>query len=373
MRILVIDDIATHRLLIEQIVHQHIPDAVVDVAEDGYKGLNKLTEMTDIVITDIGMPGMSGFDFARQVKWMKQFRDIPILFTTADYKQEEFVNEGYAIGAVDYIVKPVEPNALINKLKLHYKLASAHKELKLLNEDLEKRVEEKIAELAEKNKLLLQQSKLVSLGNMFSILLEQLEKPIDNMIHLSTSMHFDGQSHGQGGVQPFCFTELQELSQIVADFRKLVNDNKLREAVSIREKVEQAVRATRSDLSYNNVKVYVDGDYDTKIIGNTHDFVMPMSYLLSSLSKVQRPDKEGRKDLEITIEDLGHEVLIRIQGICVNLLPDVTLENFLTPLVHVSLTIFDEVLCARFEYGPKGQLAITIPSIIKSMGDASTT
>jgi PAS domain S-box-containing protein len=75
----------------------------------------------------------------------KRTRDIPIIFLTAAFKSEEFQQRGYAVGAVDYLLKPIEDNQLINKISTYFRLIEKERALNVV---LEQKVAERTAQLA---------------------------------------------------------------------------------------------------------------------------------------------------------------------------------------------------------------------------------
>ncbi|MFA6136683.1 MAG: HD domain-containing phosphohydrolase [Sulfurimonas sp.] len=81
-----------------------------------------LTEKIDLILLDVQMPEINGFELAKMIKSNKKTKDIPIIFVTAVFKSEEFIKEGFEIGAVDYITKPIDDNQLINKIILYLKV-----------------------------------------------------------------------------------------------------------------------------------------------------------------------------------------------------------------------------------------------------------
>jgi PAS domain S-box-containing protein len=90
------------------------------------------------------MPEMDGFETASMLKLRKRTRDIPIIFLTAAFKSEEFQQRGYAVGAVDYLLKPIEDNQLINKISTYFRLIEKERALNVV---LEQRVAERTAQL----------------------------------------------------------------------------------------------------------------------------------------------------------------------------------------------------------------------------------
>ncbi len=81
-----------------------------------------LSKQIDLILCDVQMPNINGFEFARMIKSNKKTKNIPIIFVTAVFKSEEFVQEGFEIGAVDYVTKPIDDNQLLNKITLYLKI-----------------------------------------------------------------------------------------------------------------------------------------------------------------------------------------------------------------------------------------------------------
>src|SRR4051794_41099254 len=89
-----------------------------------------------LILLDVQMPEMDGFETARRLKAMDECRDIPIVFITAIYKEDPFVKRGYEAGAVDYFSKPFDPEILRLKVRLY---SALHQKTHLLRER-EKRI-----------------------------------------------------------------------------------------------------------------------------------------------------------------------------------------------------------------------------------------
>lgn len=87
------------------------------------EGLNILLhKKVDLILLDIQMPEIDGFEFAKLVMKNKKTKDIPIIFITAVFKSEEFIAKGFEIGAIDYLTKPIDDHQLLNKLRLYLKI-----------------------------------------------------------------------------------------------------------------------------------------------------------------------------------------------------------------------------------------------------------
>jgi len=81
-----------------------------------------LSQKIDLILCDVQMPDINGFELAKMIKSNKKTKDIPIIFVTAVFKSEEFIEQGFEIGAVDYLTKPIDDHQLINKITLYLKI-----------------------------------------------------------------------------------------------------------------------------------------------------------------------------------------------------------------------------------------------------------
>ena len=98
----------------------------------------------DLIILDVQMPDMDGFQTASMLKVRHKTRDIPIIFLTAAYKTDDFQQKGYEVGAADYLLKPIDDNQLINKISTYLRLIEKERDM---NRRLESLIDERTAEL----------------------------------------------------------------------------------------------------------------------------------------------------------------------------------------------------------------------------------
>lgn len=146
-KLLIVDDHA-HNLFTLRTLIEARTDVTILEATSGQQAIDLTLHHPDIdlIILDVQMPEMDGFQTAALLKMRKRTRDIPIIFLTAAFKSEEFQQRGYAIGAVDYLLKPIEDNQLINKISTYFRLIEKER---ALNQVLERQVAERTAELAQ--------------------------------------------------------------------------------------------------------------------------------------------------------------------------------------------------------------------------------
>ncbi len=145
-KLLIVDDHEHNLFTLRTLVQQHMDVEILE-ATSGRQAIDiALSEAgIDLVILDVQMPVMDGFQTASMLKIRKRTRDIPIIFLTAAFKTEEFQQRGYEVGAADYLLKPIDDNQLINKISTYFRLIEKERRL---NVELERKVAERTAELA---------------------------------------------------------------------------------------------------------------------------------------------------------------------------------------------------------------------------------
>ncbi|MCP3670331.1 MAG: response regulator [Gammaproteobacteria bacterium] len=145
-KLLIVDDNEHNLFSLRTLIEKHVAAEVFE-ASSGQVALDiALSEpRIDLIILDVQMPEMDGFQTASMLKIRKKTQDIPIIFLTAAFKTEEFQKKGYDVGAVDYLLKPIDDNQLINKICSSFRLIEKEREL---NQILETKVAERTAELA---------------------------------------------------------------------------------------------------------------------------------------------------------------------------------------------------------------------------------
>lgn len=146
-KLLIVDDHAHNLFTLRTLVEKQMEVAILE-ATSGRQAIDITLQHPDIdlIILDVQMPEMDGFQTASLLKLRKRTRDIPIIFLTAAFKSEEFQQRGYAVGAVDYLLKPIEDDLLINKIGTYFRLIEKER---ALNRVLEQKVAERTAQLAQ--------------------------------------------------------------------------------------------------------------------------------------------------------------------------------------------------------------------------------
>src|SRR4051812_18123672 len=129
INILMVDDSATNLLALESVLRA--PDRNLIRASSGEEALRYLLDNeAAVVLLDVYMPGIDGLQTAELIRGREKSRDIPIIFLTANTTGQNHLARGYSLGAVDYIVKPIEPAILRSKVAVFTELFKKTREIK---------------------------------------------------------------------------------------------------------------------------------------------------------------------------------------------------------------------------------------------------
>lgn len=150
-KILIVDDVETNRLVLEEIIKDM--DCFPILAESGQQALEMAREHhPDLILSDISMPGMDGYELCRTLKKKQETRNIPVVFISAFDDPMDIV-EGLLLGGDDYITKPFIPEVVQARVGVHLRLHQAKRDLMEMNRRLQISVSEQLKqmELEKKN------------------------------------------------------------------------------------------------------------------------------------------------------------------------------------------------------------------------------
>ena len=180
--ILIVDDKQENLFSLKTLLRLNLYD--VDTAMSGEEALKKILKQEyELIILDVQMPGMDGYEVAENITGYSKSKDIPIIFLSAVNVDKRFITKGYTSGGVDYITKPFDPELLLLKIKTFVRLYRQTKELNDIKHNLEKKVEERTFELKEANKEL--EASNTELQQYAFIASHDLQEPLRKIITFS--------------------------------------------------------------------------------------------------------------------------------------------------------------------------------------------
>ncbi len=140
--ILIVDDKPENLVSLRKFLEKNSFE--VEEASSGEEALKKiLNKVYSLIILDVQMPVMDGFEVAETIMGYSKAKDTPILFLSAVNINKEFITKGYLTGAVDYITKPFDPDILLLKVKTFNRLYDQTHQLKRMQESLENEIEQR--------------------------------------------------------------------------------------------------------------------------------------------------------------------------------------------------------------------------------------
>ncbi|MEY8203697.1 MAG: EAL domain-containing protein [Bermanella sp.] len=120
-KVLIVDDMEVNRLVLAGMLEE-LPSGI-DMASSGAAALALLADnQYAVILMDIHMPAMTGFECVSAIRKNPDIQNIPVIFVTAAGHIDKFVDQGYHLGAVDYLVKPVDADMLLSKVRVFVSL-----------------------------------------------------------------------------------------------------------------------------------------------------------------------------------------------------------------------------------------------------------
>jgi CheY-like chemotaxis protein len=128
--ILLVDDRLENLLALEGVLGDE--DYTLFKATSGQEALRLvLKHAFDLILLDVQMPEMDGFEVAKLLRSKKKTEEIPIIFITAINKERKYIDKGYEVGAENYLFKPIEPEELKDKVRGSLQYHEYKKRMKL--------------------------------------------------------------------------------------------------------------------------------------------------------------------------------------------------------------------------------------------------
>jgi signal transduction histidine kinase len=235
IKILVVDDREDNLFSIETILDR---DAYqIRKANSGRAALKVLLTEQDftLILMDVQMPDMNGFETASLIYQREKLKHIPIIFITAHNHDEEYMFEGYKMGAVDFIYKPINPELLRFKVSVFvdlyrktHQLMIQEKKLLAVNNNLEKEIEER--RINEEKVRLLNEQLLMNnvelkaineeLDRFAYVASHDLQEPLRKILIFSDVVNMKL----KGKVEPDVQTSLDKITSASNRMQKLIND-----------------------------------------------------------------------------------------------------------------------------------------------------
>ncbi|HLC16624.1 MAG TPA: hybrid sensor histidine kinase/response regulator [Thermodesulfovibrionia bacterium] len=251
-RILIVDDNRNNIFTLKQVISTIEGCEIVEALSGEQALIATIEHEIHLILLDVQMPGMDGFETARHLQMAEMTRDIPIIFVTAVFKAEEFMQQGYALGAVDYVTKPIDTSRLLNSVHLYRKLFGREQELKTT-----------LRNLQEKEALLIHQSRLAAMGQMLGAIAHQWRQPL-NILALSLIDLKESYAYGEltsdylANIVKTSMEQIQYMSKTIDDFRNFFKPDKHKIPFNIVEVVKEALNIVHVQLENHFIQSCIE-------------------------------------------------------------------------------------------------------------------
>jgi signal transduction histidine kinase len=186
-KLLIVDDLAENLIALEALVRDERHE--VHQARSGEEALSLMLEHEfALAILDVQMPGMDGFELAELMRGTDRTRGIPIVFVSAADRERNYAFKGYETGAVDFLYKPLDPDAVRSKVNVFVTIDQQRRAMRRQMEELERSRREQEALLRELNATQAELQRSLHMRDEFmSLVAHELRTPL-NTLFLETQM-----------------------------------------------------------------------------------------------------------------------------------------------------------------------------------------
>lgn len=312
-KILLVDD-DVHNL---QVAMTILKDYNVIYAQNGKKALDLLEKnQFDLILLDVVMPDMDGYDVCKIIKNKNELKKIPIIFLTVKDEEKDIV-KGFELGAVDYVIKPFFSEVLLKRVELHLKLASVMNELKEVNLNLNNIVDEQIDQIRQKDKLIIQESKIDAISDIIDVLSLQFKIPIDKIKLYIQSLNFKLSNVREvvlDDVLDNTFQEINKLDEIMNDFHKFFYHQENKELVNIKVSIDNSIFLLKDKIEKEKISINIDGD-NLITLDIVYDEIKHIFNKLinKSIIDFKNSDKKDKKNINISIENKKDSICINYE------------------------------------------------------------
>ena len=290
VNILLVDDDPRNLDVLESVLHSG-GHRLVKAASGSQALIELLKEEFAVLVLDIQMPGMTGIELANLIKERERTRDIPIIFLTALFDDEERMMQSYGVGAVDFLSKPVNPAILRSKVGVFVELfrrtqslretnaqlakevarrEEIERELRRINDELEARVEARTSDLQAANAETQRMAR--AKDDFLAALSHELRTPLNPVLLMASDASLDANLSATVRAQFLAIRKSIELeARLIDDLLDLTRITRGKmaltpEVVDVHAILSDAIGTTREEASQKRITLELDLQADPGLV-----------------------------------------------------------------------------------------------------------
>lgn len=325
-RLLIVDDIPDN---IHGLMEALKEDCRILVACNGVKALEIIQGETppDLVLLDIVMPEMDGYEVCRRIKAHPASKHIPVIFVTVVDSTEGKL-KGFDMGAADYVTKPFDIDEVRARVHTHLELSRLQRHLENLveqrtaqleksNELLETRVREEVAKNREKDLMLMQQSRLTLMGEMMRNVAHHWRQPLNALClilqNIKEEYEFGELNQERLNQQVETGNRVaRKMSATIDQFRNIFSNDGEPVRFSLLESIREALHLLDATFKNEQINVNLDTHQDIFVKGLHHEFnQVLLNVLINAKEAISAKGVGG--DIAIRLEKTRQNGVIHIR------------------------------------------------------------
>jgi len=288
--ILVVDDTQSNIDVLIELLDAY--DIIV--ATDGATAIEIINEDKDIdlILLDIMMPQMDGFEVCEILKNNNETKDIPIIFLTAK-SDVDSIQKGFDIGGVDYITKPFRPVELISRIKTHLKIIQHEKKA-------------------------IEHNKYIALAELIHNIAHQWRQPLSVISTSSSGMHMQKELGILRDDDFYLFCDsithnAEYLSSTIENFKTFIEDSNAVSIFDIQKVIKKNNTLFFGDIFNNEINIVLDIQSDIEIKGCQNNFIQILLSIITNAKDALHESEVDTKIININIKSDNNMVIINIK------------------------------------------------------------
>ena len=353
-RILIVDDNSKNIQVLATVLAKN--NYEVEYALRGKDAIEIVkSEDFELILLDIMMPELDGFDTCIALKEIEGKQDIPIIFLTAKTDVES-IAKGFEIGGVDYVTKPFNDRELLKRIQTHLELKKSKEKLKEVNSWLEKQVEERTKELKEaKEDLEKANQELITFDkaktNFLSLISQEIRTPLNGISSFLYLLKKQNKIEGLDKYINPLDLSVQRLegfttkALMLTEISSIGHDEIDKQDLDLKEIVLFAVNNFSTEIVKKNISINTDElSEELRIRGDDNYIIKSIEFVLDNAIKYSPDNAEIRIESIVQDNEIICEIIDEGEGFSDEALNNLEQSFYSDTKLGISLAIVKKVL-----------------------------